>query len=230
MLSNIREGRALTVAVGTLAGLLGLAVLAGLFGTSFFAARTIHELLTRNRRLKQSLTNLTAEEQIGYAKVLRQERREGKLFTTLKFVETARGDKRRHVLSKQATIQGDVVYFDALIVKFSDQMVMDGRERALYLWRRIYGQNTAPSRGTPIEEPGTVPERYRGLLGDLHESEREMFWQAVWELAHDTDRLEEYGIRAVYGNAVYSQLRPGVIYVFKISPSGQVYPETVPDI
>jgi len=37
-------------------------------------------------------------------------------------------------------------------------------------------------------------------------------------------------VQAIYGNAVYSQLKSGVIYVFKISETGQVYPETVPEI
>ena len=37
-------------------------------------------------------------------------------------------------------------------------------------------------------------------------------------------------IEAIYGNVVYSRLRKGLIYVFKVSPAGQVYPEVVPDM
>jgi hypothetical protein len=57
-----------------------------------------------------------------------------------------------------------------------------------------------------------------------------MFWSAVWELANDPEALQQDGIKAIYGNAVYKKLKPGLIYVFKISSSGQVYPETVPDL
>jgi hypothetical protein len=57
-----------------------------------------------------------------------------------------------------------------------------------------------------------------------------MFWSNIWDLANDTKKLKEYDIEAVYGNAIYSRLRKGLIYVFKISPTGQVYPETVPDM
>jgi hypothetical protein len=42
--------------------------------------------------------------------------------------------------------------------------------------------------------------------------------------------LKEHDIEAIYGNAVYSKLREGLIYIFKINPTGQVYPEVVPDI
>jgi hypothetical protein len=42
--------------------------------------------------------------------------------------------------------------------------------------------------------------------------------------------LKEYGIEAVYGNVLYSRLKTGYIYFFKISPSGQLYPQIIPDL
>ncbi|NLH17176.1 MAG: hypothetical protein GX455_11410, partial [Phycisphaerae bacterium] len=50
----------------------------------------------------------------------------------------------------------------------------------------------------------------------------------IWALSNDPARLQQLGITAVYGNVVYRKLRPGLIYVFKISNTGQLYPETVP--
>jgi hypothetical protein len=204
----------------------------------FYGAATIRELLTENRQLKQAITNLTLEDQIGYAKVISQwrepspsgENRDGKLFTNVRFVETARDDKLKKVLEKNYTVEGDIVHFDALVVKFGDKMVMDGKEKALYLWRRVYGENTAPENGLTIEEPGKEPQRYKDLLELLPAKERGLFWTNIWELANNSDRLKEYDIKAVYGNVVYSKLRKGLIYVFKISPTGQLYPEIVPNI
>jgi hypothetical protein len=49
-------------------------------------------------------------------------------------------------------------------------------------------------------------------------------------LANDAEKLKEFGITAIYGSVVYSQFKQGLIYVFKISPTGQFYPEVVPDI
>jgi len=196
----------------------------------FYGAATIRELLTENRQLKQAITNLTLEDQIGYAKVISQETRDGKLFTNVRFVETARGDKLKKVLEKNYTVEGDIVHFDALVVKFGDKMVMDGKEKALYLWRRVYGENTAPENGLAIEEPGKEPQRYSDLLKLLPANERNLFWTNIWDLATNPDQLKEHDIKVVYGNVVYSKLRKGLIYVFKISSAGQLYPEVMPDM
>jgi len=211
--------------------ILGVIIALGYFSrTPYKAIATIQQLLTENKQLKAAITNLTDEEQIGYAKVIGQEFREGELFTTIKFVETARNDKLKKILEKEYTIAGDIIHFDALIVKFGNNMVMDGKKRALYLWRRVYGEKMTPSEGYPIETAGCEPERYQDMLELLPPEERQMFWTHIWELANDPEKLREYDIDAIYGNAVYSKLREGLIYVFKISPAGQVYPEVVPDI
>jgi hypothetical protein len=210
-----------------------VAVLAGmayLGRTPYKVVATIQQLLVENKELKQALTNLKREDQIGYAKVVAQEMRDGELYTTIKFVETARDDKLNKILEKQYTIAGDIVHFDALIVKFGSKMVMDGKTRALYLWRRVYGEKMMPAEGFEIEEPGVEPQRYKDLLEVLPIESRKMFWSEIWELANDTEKLAQYDIDAIYGNAVYWKLREGLIYVFKINSSGQVYPEVVPDL
>jgi len=196
----------------------------------FYRTMTIHELLSENKHLKQAITNLTDEEQIGYAKVISQEKRDGRVFTTVRFVETARGDKLQKILERDYTIEGDIVHLDALIVKFDDKMVMDGNAKSLYLWRRVYGEKTAPGDGLVIEEPGKEPQRYSDLLSILPIKQRELFWSNIWELANDPDRLEQYGIKAIYGNAVYSKLKEELVYIFKISTAGQVYPEVIFDM
>ena len=209
---------------------LTLIVLAFVGGSIFYGTKTMHDLLGDNKKLKAAITSLTHEDQIGYAKVLKQEERGGTLYTTLRFVETARDDQLNIVLEKEYEIVGDVIHFDTLVVTFSDQAVMDGKARSLYLWRRVYGEHMSPSKGYDIETPGTHPERYAGLLRDLKLSEQEMFWEAIWDLANDPEALRDHGIKAIYGNAVYKRLRPGLIYVFKIGTDGHVYPETVLDM
>jgi hypothetical protein len=210
--------------------ILALVVVAIVALTGYFGIKTINELLTENKKLKESLARLTQEEQIGYAKVLKQETVAGRLQTTLKFVETARDDKTNKILEKEYIVEGDIVHFDALVVKFGSQLIMDGKERALYLWRRVYGESMAPRTGYAIEDAGKEPQRYKGLLAKLRLKDQQTFWSAIWQLADDPQRLSHLGVQAIYGNVVYSQLKPGLIYVFKISASGQVYPETVPEM
>ena len=203
-----------------------------LFATAFlfFGAQTAKDLLEGNKKLKAALASLSHEDQIGFAKVVRQETRDGKRYTTIRFVETARGDLLTPVLEKTYEIEGDVVYFDALVITFPTQMVMDGKARSIYLWRRIYGEHQNPADGFSIETPGTHPERYATLLKTLRLQDQQLFWEEIWNLANNPESLQRQGIKAIYGNAVYKRLKPGLIYVFKIGANGQVYPETVPDL
>lgn len=204
---------------------------AALIGPGLYRrAMTIHDLLTENKQLKQAITNLTDEDQIGYAKVISQRDEEGRLRTTIRFVETARDDKTKKILQKEYTVEGDVVHFDALIVTFGDRMVMDGKSRALYIWRRIYGERMAPGDGFLIEEPGAEPTRYAGLLQMLPAEHQQLFWTHIWDLANDPEQLRAHDIKAIYGSVIYHKLQEGLIYVFKISPMGHLYPEVVPDM
>lgn len=207
-----------------------LVVLALVAGTFFYGTKTVHDLLANNAKLKKAITTITHEDQIGFAKVTKQEMRDGKLYTTVRFVETARDDILHKLLEREYEIEGDIVHFDALVVTFDDQMVMDGKARSLYLWRRVYGENTSPAEGYDIESPDTIPVRYGELLNELKLPEQKMFWDAIWDLANNPEALRDHGIKAIYGNAVYKRLRPGLIYVFKIGNDGQVYPETVLDM
>ncbi|MBN1125056.1 MAG: hypothetical protein JXA82_08610 [Sedimentisphaerales bacterium] len=197
---------------------------------SYSRDQDFEQLLQENSQLTQAISNLTAETQIGYAKVTDQQVREGRLFTRLKFVETHPDDPLKRVLEKEYEIEGDIVHFDALIVKFSGQLVQDGKERALYLWRRIYGEKMTPEQGYPIEEANAEPRRYAQIGKKLSVSDSEMFWNEIWELANNPERLSHLGITAIHGNVTYQKVRPGLQYIFKIDNTGNVTPETVPDL
>ena len=222
MLRRMIKGFSVVFAVGLLAG----AGAVGYFGLQ--AGRSIFELLTENRQLQEAPGNLTQQRQIGYAKVLDQFEEDGVPCTRLLFVVTDPEDQTRRVLEQEFVVEGDVVFFDALVVKFHADLVKDGRERALYLWRRIYGEHTPPSEGQPIETPGEAPSRYAEVFGRLDPRDRNLFWQEIWKLADDPGRLALAGVQAIYGNAVYKELRPGLIYVFNLDASGTFYLESVP--
>jgi hypothetical protein len=85
--------------ISTLVIIAVVLIAAGYFGRGWLLNTiTIQQLLNENKQLKAAITNLTAEEQIGYAKVIKQETKEGKLWTTLRFVETARDDKLKKIV------------------------------------------------------------------------------------------------------------------------------------
>jgi hypothetical protein len=211
--------------------LFGVALLLIAIGV-YRAGSAIDNLLTENKKLKQALTNLTDTGKIGYAKVVSQtiDSKGSVLSTELKFVETARDNELDKILEKNYTIDGDIVHFDALIVKFGDKVVMNGQKKSLYLWRRIYGENMPPGSGFPIEEPGKEPQRYSELLKQLSLRQREVFWENIWSLANDPQKLRKYDVEAIFGNVTYVKLKKGLLYIFRISSTGQVYPEVVPEL
>lgn len=222
---NSRRGRVRLKLLGTILAVgMGLGAFLGLR-----ANRTIFELLGQNRALREAITNLTEQRQIGYAKVLSQSTHgDGALYTKILFVVTDPDNKNQRVLEREYELKGDVVYFDALVVKFGPKVVMDGKEKALYLWRRVYDESTAPERGYQIEVAGQEPAKYRSMFKDLSLDTRHQFWDAIWTLANDPARLAAGGVQAVYGNAIYTKLKPGLIYIFNLDANGAFYPETVP--
>jgi len=214
--------------IGSLMVLAAL-VTASILGISFYhSTASIHKLLTENHQLNKAVRNLTQEEQIGYATLQSQSRNDlGELESVVRFVQTAADNPQTTVSEQLFVVRGDIIYFDALIVKFTNEYVKDGTERALYLWRRIYGETTTPANGDAIEIAGTAPERYYTITESLHLKNRDIFWEAIWELANDPTRLSDYGVQAVFGNAIYTRMQPGKVYIFKISASGQIYPDIV---
>ena len=214
--------------IGSLMVLAAL-VTASILGISFYhSTASIHQLLTENHQLNKAVRNLTQEEQIGYATLQSQSRNDlGELESVVRFVQTAADNPKTTVSEQLFILRGDIIHFDALIVKFTNEYVKDGTERALYLWRRIYGETTTPANGEAIEIPSTAPERYYAITESLHLKNRNIFWEAIWDLANHPTRLNDYGVQAVFGNAIYTRMQPGKVYLFKINATGQIYPEIV---
>lgn len=217
-----KSGKALKYLISLVA--LGAA---GLVGVSYyFSTSSIHKLLTENQQLSEAIQNLTAEDQIGFATLQSQSRsEEGSLQSKIRFVQTAPENPKQIVSEQMFTIQGDIAHFDALIVKFTDASVQSGKEKALFLWRRIYSEDTPPAQGTAIEIPGSAPDRYYNITRALRIKDRDIFWEAIWDLANAPEALSQYGIKAVFGNAIYTRIAADKVYYFKISPSGQIYIE-----
>jgi len=224
MSKKAQSGKIIATAV-----LLAAILTAAILGVSFyFSSSSIHSLLTQNHELSKAIRNLTQEEQIGFATLESQSRDDlGRVESLVRFVQTAPGKPNEVVSEELFVVKGEVVHFDALIVKFSDEYVKDGKGRALYLWRRIYGESEAPDEADLIQTPGEAPERYDAITQSLKLKNQPIFWEAIWDLANNPEKLSEYGIKAVFGNAVYTEMEPDKVYLFKISPTGQIYPEVL---
>ena len=118
-------------------------------------------------------------------------------------------------------MRGDLVYFDAWVVKYEDRLVESGdplRSMSICLFRRIFGELQEPTDGFVLDAVGSTPAAYR-TGGTMTDSEREI-WSRFWEYANSPALAGQVGIRAAHGEAPSIKLMPGKRYRLSLRASG----------
>ena len=153
-------------------------------------------------------------------------RADGTLKTRFKFVEV---DENGEPLgeAREFEIEGEHLYVDAWVVKFSDQLVETGDPlgaTSLCLFRRMFGEHQKPSEGFEVDVPFERPGVYGGDE-ELTSFERDL-WDNFWDLANDPEKAKELGVRAAHGEAPSMQLRKNHVYRLTLRASGGLSFET----
>ncbi len=184
------------------------------------------------QRLATALKLLKVDRRLAEITVLGQETSpaDGKLVTRFRFVEV---DPQGHPLAEPRvfSIEGDVVYLDSWVIKFTDENVEANdplRSTSICLFRRIFGENQEPADGFPLDKVGSQPAAYR-TGGKPSEWERQL-WSRFWEYANDTELAKGQGVRAAHGEAPSIKLMPGKRYKVELRASAglSVKPEDAP--
>ena len=174
----------------------------------------------KNDQLQQVIQRLGAERRVADVIVTEQKAVDGKLQTTLLFVEYGRGGAA--LPAKRFAIVGDVAYFDAMVVKFDGKFVEQNdplRGRSVALFTRVYGEHQPPENGFRVDTPNQVPDVYRGDDPVVAEFEREL-WANFWRLADDEAYRKEMGVRVAQGEAVWTKFRPDKLYTLTLESNG----------
>jgi hypothetical protein len=185
-------------------------------------------------RLATAVRLLTVDHRVALVRVLKQEMQTpgdpATLMTTFSFVEA--DDAGRPLEEPQTfTVRGDIVYFDAWVVKFKDVHVEQGdplRGTSICLFRRVFGEHQTPSEGFEVDPVGSRPAAYsRG--SEPSEIEKEI-WDHFWEYATDPKKADEAELRAAQGEAPSMRLLPGKLYRIELRASGglTIVPEDLP--
>ncbi|NUQ62135.1 MAG: hypothetical protein HUU20_06585 [Pirellulales bacterium] len=129
------------------------------------------------------------------------------------------------------TVEGDLIYLDAWVVKFSDQYVELGdslRSTSVCLFRRVFGETQQPSQGFALDQPKSQPVAYRNG-GKPTQFEQEL-WDRFWDYANNPAMAKSAGVRAAHGEAPSIKLVPGKRYRVELRSSGglSVVPEEEP--
>lgn len=173
-------------------------------------------------RLDLALRLLKVEQRRAQIVVVSQtgSQAEGTLKTQLRFVEV---DDQGEPIGEPRlfTIEGDLLYVDAWVVKFDDEFVEQGdplRSSSICLFRRLFGEHQGPAAGFPLDNPLERPEAYGGPRG-VSELEASL-WREFWDIANDPERAASLGVRTAHGEAPSMQLRPDKVYEITLRASG----------
>ncbi|HEY7120070.1 MAG TPA: hypothetical protein VH475_26015 [Tepidisphaeraceae bacterium] len=191
----------------------------------FSPAVQIQRLEAEKRQLQDIVQRLTDERRVAEMIVTDQKRTADGLGveTTLLFVEQARDGSP--LPAKSFTVKGDEVWVAGLSIRFEQGFVEKGdalRGRGIMLFTKIFGQDQTPAQGLAIDEPGKIPDVYRGdpaKVARVTEFEREL-WQNFWRLVDDKAYRAEKGVATAGGKAVYFKAMPERLYHVTLDVSG----------
>jgi hypothetical protein len=140
--------------------------------------------------------------------------------TTLLFVEYARDGSA--LPPKSFTIEGKEAHIDALVVKFDHGFVEQNdalRGHSIALFTKLYGDRQSPEQAFMIDQPGKIPDFYRGADPQVSSFEQEL-WQNFWRLADDEAYRQSKGVRIANGQGVWGPFEADKLYTITIESNG----------
>ncbi|MGH7213974.1 MAG: hypothetical protein ACREIT_04345 [Tepidisphaeraceae bacterium] len=185
------------------------------------ADRKIQKLEEEKRQLEQVVERLSTERRV--ADVLVTDQRtgpDGVLSTTLLFQEYARDGAS--LPARQFTIKGKTAHVDALVIKFEHDFVRANdplRGHTIVLFDKLYGDHENPAQAARIDEPGRIPEIYRGADPKISEFERDL-WANFWKLADDAAYRQGKGVRIANGQGVWGPFERDKLYTLTVESDG----------
>ena len=176
--------------------------------------KTRYETYVANLLGKQRAAEIVVEEQT------RDD--DGQLWTKVKFLEySVNGQPLEPV--KVFTLPGDVVYFDALVMRFVPEQVREGKAKSLYLFRRVFTDETRPDMGYKlfdIDDPASLPKNYQADAEEIPIEAQQQVWSRFQKCLADPAYAKEQGVETIYGEAVYDTLRKDFLYTLSIQNNG----------
>ncbi len=173
-------------------------------------------------RLNTVVKLLKVDHRVAQIAVLEQGPSEDQktVLTKFRFAEV---DEGGHPIGEPQvfTVTGDVVYVDAWIVKFMDELVEEAdplRSTSICLFRRVFGEHQEPKDGYPLDTVGSRPAAY-SHGSEISELERDI-WSKFWDYANDPAKASKAGVRAAHGEAPSIKLMKGKLYKVELRASG----------
>ena len=182
----------------------------------------VRQLEAMCEELKGFVKRLTTESRVADVRVVGQRLDSQRVpIWTLEFAE--RGSDGKPMPAKVLTVRGEEVFFDALVIKFSHDLVKVGdplRGKSLHFFRRAFGSAQEPREGPMLAANGSVvPDAYRGTSGTASAFEQAL-WLRFWYWVNHPAEAEAEGIRVAQGEAVFTRPEPGATYRITLEHAG----------
>jgi hypothetical protein len=178
----------------------------------------VDQLEQEKQRLQDYARRLSASRRVAQVDVVRQRvDREGQTVSTLLWQELGPDGTRGTPLAVEAV--GDLVYFEALVVKFEPHLVGEGdpaRGTSLALFRRIFGECQAPESVPDLDRTARPPIPDSHQPSPLHDQ----LWRRFWEMVDDPQVAATYGVRVAQCEAPAVPLRAGQIWELSLDAAG----------
>ena len=174
----------------------------------------------KTAELRQIVQRLTSERRVADVMVTDQKEVGGTLQTSILFVEY--GKDGNALPAKRFTIDGNMVHFDAMVIKFDGKFVEENdplRGHSIALFTRLYGDTQTPANAFHIDEPGQVPAVYRDADPKVSQFEQDL-WKNFWKLADDPNYRNEMGVRVAQGEGVWRPFEPNRLYTITLEFNG----------
>ncbi len=119
----------------------------------------------------------------------------------------------------QLEVVGDLVYFEAAVIKFEHHHVGDadpGRSASLAVFRRVFGEHQAAASGPELND-ALAP---RLGLTDGEDAPDARLWDLFWRLMEDPQLAAKYGVRVAQIEAPAVRVRSGQVWEVTLDAAG----------
>lgn len=187
-----------------------------------FEVRQLKSQITDLQRQKAEMLlyaqRLSASRRLAQINVIEQHRDEaGGLITVLRWQQIGRSGALGS--PEIVEVKGGQVYFEAMVIKFEHDLIgraAPGRETALALFRRAFGDRQAPNTGQPLDQ--TAP--LEGAVEPSPDSLQARLWKSFGELIEDSEMAAKYGVRVAQFEAPSVPLRVGQVWEISLDATG----------
>lgn len=178
-------------------------------------------IVYRNRVLAVVIRRLCAESRRAEVIVTDRDTQGDRVRTTLKFLEY--DSSGRPLAPRYFTFYGDLIQFQALVIRFNDNLVMAGvplKGRSVAFFTKIFilGDGKVETQLFEINKSYEIPSGYR--TGPHQAFFERLLWRRFWEYALDNDTARRAGVKNAQLEAPGTRFLPGRLYTVKIEHDG----------